>query len=293
MPIARHWFLPLLQSDPQTYQGLTALMDYMESLAAAVGVEPAPAAQVASATALTPPLAASGFSVTGTNGHFQVQVSNNSANQQPVYHEIACCTTLNFDAPGGLRVYGPEARTSWDITDPGATRYWRLRSRFLNSGFNAPQYARNTGGSGPAAVSSGVLTSAATAARTQRSANYVIMYGEHLASGVALANGDLSDGTPTIDFASATAIKDGGATRITLPKTTVRGLIAGATYVVAWDAAANTVRYSTDGGQLLGDTLIYLGTVPLPAAVGAPSSSAGGGPNGTGVASNGGQYVFV
>lgn len=293
MPIARHWFLPLRQSDPQTYQGLTALMDYIESLAAAVGVEPAPAAQVASATALTPPQPAAGFSVTGANGHFQVQVHPNSANQQPVYHEVASCTTLNFDAPGQLQVYGPEARTSWDITDPGATRYWRLRSKFLNSGFNTPQYFRTANGSGPAAVTSGVLSAAAAAPRLQRSANYVTVYGEHLAAGLALANGDLSDGTPTIDCASALVIKDGGATRITLPKTTVRGLTAGATYVAAWDTAANTLRCSSDGGQLLEDTFIYLGTVPLPATAGAPSSSAGGGPNGTGVATNGGQYVFV
>lgn len=293
MPIARHWFLPLRQSDPQTWQGLSELMDYVESLAGALGVEPAAAAQVNSATALTPPAAVSAFTVTGANGHFQIQVVNNSANQQPVYHEVASCTTLNFDAPGGLRIYGPEARTNWDITAPGALLYWRLRSKFLNSGYNAPQYFRQAGGSGPAAVSAGVLGSAATAPRTQRSANYVTVFGEHLANGVALANGDISDGTPTIDFASAIVVKDGGATRITLPKTTVRGLSAGATYVVAWDTAANTVRCSTDGGQLLADTLIYLGTVPLPVTTGAPSSSAGGGPNGTGVATNGGQYVFV
>jgi hypothetical protein len=292
MPIARHWFLPLRQSDPQTYQGLTALMDYMEALAAAVGVEPAPAAQVSSATALTPPQPAS-FTVTGANGHFQIQVANNSVNQQPVYHEIASCTTLNFDAPGGLEVYGPEARTSWDITDPGATRYWRLRSKFLNSGFNAPQYFRAANGPGPAAVSSGVLSAAAAAPRMQRSANYVTVYGEHLAAGATLANGDVSDGTPTIDFASALVIKDGGATQITLPKTTVRGLTAGATYVVAWDTATHALRCSTDGGQLLDDALIYLGTVLLPATAGTPSSSAGGGPNGTGIATNGGQYVFV
>ncbi len=293
MPIARHWFLPLRQSDPQTYHGLNALMDYMEALAAAIGIEPAAAAQTSSATALAPPQPASGFVVTGANGHFQVQISNNNANQQPVYHEIANCTTLNFDGPGGLRVYGPEARTSWDLTDPGAKLYWRLRSKFLNSGFNTPQYVRNANGPGPAAIASGVLSAAATAARTQRSANYVTVYGEHLASGAALANGDLSDGTPTIDFASAQAIKDGGATTLTLPKTTVRGLTAGATYAVAWDTEANIVRFSTNGGELLADALIYLGTVLLPATTGAPSSSAGGGPNGTGVAANGGQYVFV
>lgn len=268
-------------------------MDYMEALAAAIGIEPAAAAQTSSATALAPPQPASGFVVTGANGHFQVQISNNNANQQPVYHEIANCTTLNFDGPGGLRVYGPEARTSWDLTDPGAKLYWRLRSKFLNSGFNTPQYVRNANGPGPAAIASGVLSAAATAARTQRSANYVTVYGEHLASGAALANGDLSDGTPTIDFASAQAIKDGGATTLTLPKTTVRGLTAGATYAVAWDTEANIVRFSTNGGELLADALIYLGTVLLPATTGAPSSSAGGGPNGTGVAANGGQYVFV
>lgn len=291
--ISRHYFLGLRNQQPEVYHGLNAVMDYVEGLAAQLGVEPAPAPQVAAGEAAPAPAPATGFAVGGEDGHFQIVITNNSANPQPVLHEIASATTTNFDAAGGTTVYGPDARTEWTISDPGATKYWRLRSKLLTSGFTPPQYFHAGASGAPVAVASGVLRSAATAARTQRSANYLTVMAEYLASGMGLANGDTSDGTPTVDWAAGSLSLDGGATTPAVPKTTLRGLNPGATYVLVWDTAANTARYSTDGGQALADSEIYLATVTTPAAAGGTASSAGGGPNATGIASNGGRYSYT
>lgn len=290
--IPRHYFLGLRNQQPEVYHGLNVLMDYVEALAAGMGVEPMPAAQVAAGAAVPPPAAASGFAVNGEDGHYQITIANNPANPQPVLHEIASATTMNFDAASEVTVYGPDARTQWTVPDPGASKYWRLRSKFLNSGFNPPQYCHAAASGAPVAAASGVLRAVATAARTQRSANYLTVTAEYPASGAALANGDTSDGTPTVDWAEGSISKDGGTTLIAVPKTTLRGLAPGVTYVLAWDTAAGAAQYATDGGHALTDSEIYLATVTTPAAQGGAASSAGGGPNGTGVETNGGRYSY-
>jgi hypothetical protein len=291
--LSRHYFLGLRNQDPQTYHGLNAMMDYMEAMAAQLGVEPAPAAQVAARASVPPPLPASGFQVVGVDGHFQIAITDNAANLQPVWHEIASATSMNFDAASGLLVYGPDARTQWTIPDPASSKYWRLRSKLLGSAFNSPQYFHAISSGAPIPVSSGLLRSAATAARTQHTANYLTVSAEYIAAGAALANGDTSDGTPSVDWAAGNLAWNGGATVQTVPKTTLRGLAAGATYILAWDTSTGTARYTSDGGQALADSEVYLATVTTPATLGAAASVAGGGPSATGISSNGGRYSYT
>ncbi len=291
MPLPRQHFLQLRSKDPETYRGISELMDYVEAISRSLNLDPRPAPQTAPDSSPVP-LPAS-FQVTGADGHYQITVANHPANSQPVLHEIASSSNLNFDLSGGVAVLGPDPRTSWTVANPASTRYWRLRSCFLGSGFNAPQWFTLPNASGPSAVAAGVLRASSTAARTQHSANYVTVSAEYVPAGQILANGDTSDGTPTLNWTSASITFNGGSTPQTLPKTTLRGLAANTTYAVAWNTATQQVQYSTDGGQLLSDSLVYLATVTTPAASGGAASFAGGGSTALGVAGNSGRYSYT
>lgn len=291
MPLPRQRFLQLRSTDPETYQGISELMDYVEAISRSLNLDPRPAPQ-ATPNSSPVPLPAS-FQVTGADGHYQVTVTNHPANSQPVLHEIASSSSLNFDLSGGVSVLGPDPRTSWTVANPASTRFWRLRSCFLGSGFNASQFFTLPNAAGPTAVASGVLRSSSTAARTQHSANYVTVSAEYLPAGQLLANGDTSDGTPTLNWPAASISFNGGSSPQSLPKSTLRGLAANTTYAVAWNTATQQVQYSTDGGQLLADNLVYLATVTTPAASGGAASSAGGGPSALGIAGNSGRYAYT
>ncbi len=293
MPLARHYFLGLRASDPAAWQGLSELMDYVESLAANLQLDPRPAAQVSPAAALPPPLPAAAFHVAGQDGHFEIAIANHPANRPLVYHELASCATPQFDAPGGVTVFGPENRTQWTIADPAARKYWRLRSKYLGSGFNAPLYFSPPDSAGPGSVDSSVLSAASTASRTQHAANSVTVFAEYLPLGALLQNGDASDGSPALDWAAATLYKDGGAAQIVIPKTTIHGLSPAANYAVAWDTNAGLAVYDANGGRLLGDHLVYLATVTTPAAAGDAYAAAGGGPDALGLTSGAGRYAYT
>jgi hypothetical protein len=293
MPVKRHLFIPLKTRDPRTWEGLNDLTNYVETMARRLNLEPQPAAQSTAEQTLPPPLPAASFSVTGVDGQYRVVIGNNNANFQPVYHEVASATSMTFDAAASVTVFGPDVRTEWSLSDPGTQKFWRLRSKFLNSGFNTPMYFTAGGTSAPFAVASGVLRVSSTAQRTQHSANTITAYAEYLASGAMLANGDTSDGTPTIDWAAGSVAKDGGTTVLTVPKTTIRGLDANTAYVLAWDTSHSVAQYSTQGSDLIADSYIYLATVLTPSAAGGSASSAGGGPNATGVEINGGRYSYT
>lgn len=291
MPLPRQRFLQLRAKDPETYQGISELMDYVEAISRTLNLDPRPAPQSAPDSSPVP-LPAS-FQVTGADGHYQITVTNHPANSQPVLHEIASSSNLNFDLSGAVSILGPDPRTSWTVANPASTRYWRLRSSFLGSGFNSPQFFTLPNASGPSAVASGVLRTGSTAARTQHSANYVTVSAEYLPAGQLLANGDTSDGTPTLNWPSSSMTFNGGSTPQSLPKSTLRGLTANTTYAVAWNTTTQQVQYSTDGGQLLSDSLVYLATVTTPAASGGAASSAGGGASALGVSANSGRYAYT
>ncbi len=291
MPFDRHYFLPLRNTAPLVYRGLDELVTYVEHMATQLGVEPRPAAQVAESQSIPPPLPANSFAVTGVDGHFHISIANNSGNRAPVLHELASSTDSTFP-PENTTTYGPESRLEWDIAAPGATFYWRLRSRFYNSGFGSTLYAPN-GPASPAPISAGLLRSSSTSVRQQRSAHTLVVWAEFVASGGALSNGDTSDGTPTVNWSAATIFNNGGTGQISVPKTTIRGLAVNTTYAVLWDSSAATARLLTNASSALADTQIYLATVQTPATSGDAASSAGGGATGLGVTTNGGRYTFI
>lgn len=74
-----------------------------------------------------------------------------------VYHQLQSSTNLLWDLIGNLQEYGPEMRTHWSIEDPNATRYWRIRSKYLNSDYNAWTYFESAAVCGVVAVWAGLL----------------------------------------------------------------------------------------------------------------------------------------
>lgn len=109
------------------------------------------------------------FSVTAANGVFTVLVVNpqdiqpasmalarakitkgSNPSLSPVMHNLQSGTDTNFNSSSNLTDYGISSQTSWNISSPGASFYWRIRSSFDGQNWNAWQlYA---GPSGPIAV---------------------------------------------------------------------------------------------------------------------------------------------
>lgn len=82
---------------------------------------------------------------------------DDSSTVRRVFHQLESSLTLNFDADGDVRIYGPSAALSYDITDPGVSRYWRVKSRFENSEFSDYVYFVNAATCGPVSVWAGLL----------------------------------------------------------------------------------------------------------------------------------------
>ena len=155
MRFPRESFEYARQADPALYRALNTLAQALDGLQTAQGISLASAAAAAGAAPAPP---AAGWTVTAGNGHFLVQIANPAyAGLAPaLQHQVASAVNQTFDGNAATTVltlgYG---QTSLDVVDPGVTKYWRLRSRTLGSGWNAWQTYSTA--SGVTALASGVL----------------------------------------------------------------------------------------------------------------------------------------
>lgn len=153
MPVSRANILPLAGPFTMQFQALMDLANFADSLEQAIGARVGAGAGVQTAA---PP--ASAWTITAENGHYRIELIPPSATSllPPVQHQIACANDRNFDANSSSIIYTLGlGETSRDIVDPGTTRYWRLRSRFPGSDWNA--WRLYTTADGVTALSSGAL----------------------------------------------------------------------------------------------------------------------------------------
>ncbi len=269
--------------DVELYETLKKFQAYVNQLEARVGVagnaEPLPAGQ----KPLAAPDPPAGISVVGQDGHFKVTITPhaNHAGKQVVYG-IEAGDDAGFSITATLKVttYGPDQRTYWDITLPNVTKYWRCWGQFAQS--DKSTYVYFLGSCGPLGVNSGVLSAASAANRLQRSTNNAILNTQYIASGNALANGQTSNGTPTVNWAAFTIYYAGNTKTISVPLGKIEGLAANTKYFLAWDAATNSMQYSTQLWQTLPDTYFGISDATTPATLGGGGTNGGGGSDGGG-----------
>jgi hypothetical protein len=132
---------------------LTSIHLALQSLYAQTGT--APLSKVdATAAAFTSPPAPSKLAVSGANGNFTVSITTpQGASNAPIYQEISSSPAANFVS--GVITYPVSTNTSYVLPNPGVTLYWRLRSSYNQQ--NWSNYLAL-----PGAVSSGLMSSAAT-----------------------------------------------------------------------------------------------------------------------------------
>ncbi len=277
--------LPRIQkirlTDPELYESFRSIEGYVNRLEARMGVagvsEPLPATQKPLA-APDPPAA---ISVVGQDGHFKVTITPhaNHAGKQVIYGiEAGDDAGFSITATLGVTTYGPDGRTYWDITLPNVTKYWRCWAEFKQSDKSAFVYF--LGSCGPLGVNSGVLSSASAANRVQQSKNNAVLNAQYIASGSALANGQTSNGTPTINWAAFTIYYAGNTKTVSVPLGKIEGLATSTQYFLAWDTATNSMKYSTLLWNNLPDTYFSIGSGTTPAVLGGGGTGGGGGSTG-------------
>ncbi len=283
MPILLRKIESVRLRDPELYEDLKQLQGYINRLEARVGVagvsEPLPAGQ----KPLAAPDPPAGISVTGQDGHFRVTITPhaNHAGKQIVYGiEAGDDAGFSITATLAVTTYGPDQRTYWDITLPNVTKYWRCWAEFKQSDKSAFVYF--LGSCGPLGVASGVLSSASTANRTQKSTNNGILNAQWITNGTALANGQTSNGTPTINWAAFTIYYAGNSKQVSVPLGKIEGLAANTRYFLAWDTASSSMKFSTTATDVLPDTYFGISDATTPATLGGAGIPGGGGGDGGG-----------
>jgi hypothetical protein len=142
---------------------LTGIHLALQSLYAQTGAAPLQKID-ATPAAFTSPPAPSQLAVSGANGCFTVSIITpqnasqgsvpRNATNTPIYQELSSSPVANFASE--VTTYPVSTSTSYVFPNPGVTLYWRLRSSY-----NQQNWSSYLGQ--PGAVSSGLVSSAATA----------------------------------------------------------------------------------------------------------------------------------
>ena len=139
---------------------LSRIIDQINVFSSSMGVDVVAAQQAKHSQRTQVPQLAS-MTVTGDDGHFSVQIFSPFDVNGEVYHEIQSSATPTFTTSLTLETYGPSPATARIINLPASTRYWRWRSKYADSPFNAWQNY-------PTAVYSGTIRSITTASLNVR-----------------------------------------------------------------------------------------------------------------------------
>lgn len=143
--------------DPKLAEALKSIGDAITQTATKVGVNP-----IGNMPAPSPVQA---FTVTGTNGVFQGNITDNSPRYRALEYFAEYSTTAGFQTP---RVIHLGASRTFDIFLGSGTLYWRAYSGYIDANVtSAPVYAAGnpvTGGGAIAGPSYAASTGSGTAA---------------------------------------------------------------------------------------------------------------------------------
>lgn len=229
---------------------LNAFSSQISALAVGTGVqllEPTSGGKTQTPVTSTPGLAS--LSVSGANGVYALSITNPMQTiASTIYHQVQYSTTSNFTNPTTV---GIAPTTNLTLSMPDTTLYWRLRSSYDQSNFNAWTPAQ-----GNPAVAAGLQSSAATAnANVLNQTNYASV--DSVDNGAGSANVRVY-GKSGVGFMYP-AVK--GAAQTVLPSATIIGVPFSSSQVVAHDGTSYQAQPTLP--QVLSDPMTPTGSVSV------------------------------
>jgi hypothetical protein len=205
----------------------------------------APLAKVdTSVVNFTAPPAVSQLAVSGANGSFSVAITN--VGKTPVYQEISSSPVANFAS--GVTVYPVSTNTSYVFPNPGAMLCWRLRSSYNQQNWSSYTVQ-------PGAVSSGLVSSAATASNLSLNQSNYATVDSVADGGTATVRVYGSGGVGT----SWTSIL--GTSSKVIPAGTIMNVAYAANGYVVWDGQSYQLKPQL--AQTFPDTWVPVGKVSV------------------------------
>ena len=262
---------------PYLYESLTRIVGALNSLAARIGVDAAPAAQAPTGASLPPPAAPASINATGANGAFNITIGASPNATSAALYSLEVATDPAFGV-SDTQTYQLGTTLTANLALGDVTAYFRARAKYPDSGYS--NYAI-FGGSTPAGVAGGTVGS------------------NSLSSNVPL-NSTNSATVDSIDAGASATIRvygPGGSGSAwqrfsgqgtdTFPAGSVSGTAYSTSYYVVWNGSA--YQAFTQQSDAMNDSYVFVGR-PTTVASGGSGGTTGGGGNSGG--SNGGRFLL-
>jgi hypothetical protein len=263
---------------PYLYESLNRIVGALNSLAARIGVDAAPAAQAPAGASLPAPAAPASIVVSGTGGAFRVALGASPPGRatSAVLYFLEVAADAGFSS-GGTTVYPLGTSLAANLSLGNVTRYFRARAKYPDSDYSGYVVF---GGSTPVGVSGGVVGSNGLPAN-------------------APLNSTNNATVDSVDAGSSATIRiygPGGVgsswTRFTgqgtdtFPAGSITGLAYSTAYYVVWSGSAYLAF--TQQSDAMNDRYVFVGK-PTTVGSGGGGGSSGGGGGSSG--SNGGRFL--
>jgi hypothetical protein len=264
------------QISPYLYESLNKIVGAVNSLAARVGVDAAPAAQAPAGMSLPAPGAPASLAVTGAAGVFSVTLGASSGATSAALFFLEVSGDAGFSA-GDTTVYPLGAALQANLALGNVTRYFRARAKYPESNYS-PYVIY--GGATPAAVVGGLAGSNNIQPNLPLNStnNATVDSIDAGSSATARIYGPGGVGSAWMRFS--------GQGTTSFPAGSITGLAYSTAYYVMWTGSA--YQAFTQLSQALVDSYVFVGKVTTVASGGGGGSSGGGGTGG----GNGGRNLF-
>jgi len=261
---------------PYLYESLTKIVGALNSLAARVGVDAAPAAQAPSGASLPAPAAPGSISVSGANGTFSIALAASLGATSAALYFLESSTAPDFGA-SDTTVYPLGGALATNLALGNVTAYFRARAKYSDSGYS--DYVV-FGGSTPAPVAGGTVGSSALSSNVPlNSTNSATVDSVDAGSSATIrVYGPGGTGSAWQRFA--------GQGTATFPAGSITGLAYSTPYYVVWNGSAYLAE--AQQSSAMNDAYVFVGRPTTVAAGGSGGASGGGNSPG---GSNGGRFL--
>jgi len=261
---------------PYLYESLTKIVGAVNSLAARVGVDAAPAAQAPAGMSLPAPGAPASLTVSANAGVFNVTLGSSAGATSAALYFLEVSGDAGFSA-GDTTVYPLGNSLQANLSLGNLTCYFRARAKYPDSNYS-PYVV--FGGATPAAVVGGLAGSNNIQVNIPLNStnNATVDSIDAGTSATARIYGPGGVGSSWMRFS--------GQGTETFPAGSITGLAYSTAYYIMWTGAA--YQAFPQLSQAVADTYVFVGKPTTVASGGGGGSSGGGGNSG----GNGGRNLY-
>ena len=260
---------------PYLYESLNKIVSAVNSLAASVGVDPAPAGQAPAGMSLPAPAAPASLSVSAASGTFSVAIGASPRSTTAAQYCLEAGGDPAF-GPSDTTVYplGTSLVTNLSLGD--VTLYFRARAKYPDSDYSSYVVL---GGATPSGVTGGLVGSGnlPTNVPLNSTNNATVDSVDGGLSATIRIYGPGGVGSSWMRFS--------GQGTETYPAGSITGLAYSTAYYVIWNGSAYLAF--TQMSQAMSDGYVFVGRPTTVASGGSGGSSGGGGTGG----GNGGRFL--